>query len=58
LLLAPWNLKFSVDAKQLYDELYEQAASEADAGTLGWLAAAGYGYSLDLDKNDARRRAP
>ena len=44
ILLAPWNLKFSVDARQLYDELYEQAAAEADAGTLGWLAAAGYGY--------------
>ena len=24
-LLAPWNLKFAVDAQQLYDELYEQA---------------------------------
>ena len=44
ILLAQWNLKFSVDAKQLYDELYEQAAAEAEADTLGWLAAAGYGY--------------
>ena len=43
-LLAPWDLKFAVDAQQLYDELYAQAAKEADAGTLGWLAAAGYGY--------------
>jgi hypothetical protein len=43
-LLAPWDLKFAVDAEQLYDELYEPAVSEADAGTLGWLAAAGYGY--------------
>jgi hypothetical protein len=53
-LLAPWNLKFSVDAQQLYDELYEQAASEADAGTLGWLAAAGYGYQA-LRKENATR---
>jgi hypothetical protein len=44
-LLAPWgSLKFAVDAKQLYDQLYEQAAGEARAGTLAWLAAAGYGY--------------
>ena len=37
ILLAPWNLKFLVDAKQLYDELYEQAAGEAEADTLGGL---------------------
>ncbi len=43
-LLAPWRLKFAVDARELYDELYEQASSEAQADTLGWLAAAGYGY--------------
>jgi hypothetical protein len=43
-LLAPWRLKFAVDARELYDELYEQAAAEAGAETLGWLAAAGYGY--------------
>ncbi|HEV7528484.1 MAG TPA: hypothetical protein VGO29_06275 [Solirubrobacteraceae bacterium] len=44
ILLAPWRLKFAVDARELYDELYEQAAAEAEAETLGWLAAAGYGY--------------
>jgi hypothetical protein len=44
ILLAPWQLKFAVDARELYDELYEQAATEAEAETLGWLAAAGYGY--------------
>lgn len=47
-LLAPWNLKFSVDARQLYDQLYEQAAAEADAGTLGWLAAAGWLAALGV----------
>jgi hypothetical protein len=26
ILLAPWKLKFAVDARELYDELYEQAA--------------------------------
>ena len=40
-LLAPWRLKFAVDAQQLYDELYEQAAAEAEADTLGWLASPG-----------------
>jgi hypothetical protein len=43
-LLAPWRLKFAVDARQLYDELYAEAAAEAEADTLGWLARAGYSY--------------
>ena len=44
ILLAPWRLKFAVDATDLYRELYDQAAAEAEADTLGWLAAAGFGY--------------
>jgi hypothetical protein len=43
-LLAPWRLKFAVDARELYDQLYQRAAEEADADTLGWLATAGYLY--------------
>jgi hypothetical protein len=43
-LVAPWKLKFAIDASDLYRELYEQAATEAEADTLGWLAAAGFGY--------------
>jgi hypothetical protein len=54
ILLAPWNLKFAVDARQLYAELYEQAASEAEAGTLGWLAGAGYGYQALREENAPR----
>ena len=54
ILLAPWNLKFSIDAKQLYDELYEQGAAEAEADTLGWLAAAGRGYQALREENSAR----
>ncbi len=50
-LLAPWQLKFAVDARELYDELYEQASAEADADTLGWLAAAGYGYQSLREEN-------
>jgi hypothetical protein len=55
-LLAPWQLKFAVDARELYDELYEQAAREAPADTLGWLAEAGYGYQALREKNAAKVR--
>lgn len=44
ILLAPWRLKFAVDARERYDQLYKQAAAEADADTLGWLVSAGYPY--------------
>jgi hypothetical protein len=37
-----------------YSELYEQAAAEADDGTLGWLAAAGFGYQA-LRRENTRR---
>ncbi len=47
-LLAPWKMEFAVDARDLYDQLYPQAAAEADADTLGWLAAAGFGYQALL----------
>lgn len=53
-LLSPWRMKFAVDARDLYDELFEQAADEAEAETLGWLAAAGFGYQ-DLRVANARR---
>ena len=45
------KLKFAIDARELYDELYEQAAREAPADTLGWLAEAGYGYQALREKN-------
>ena len=47
----PWRLKFAVDAQQLYDELYDQAAAEAEADTLGWLASAGYLYQALREEN-------
>lgn len=56
ILLAPWQLKFAVDARELYDELYEQASAEAAADTLGWLAAAGYGYQRLREENAAKVR--
>jgi hypothetical protein len=54
ILLAPWKLAFSVDARELHSELYEQAEAEADGGTLGWLAAAGYGFQALRERNAGR----
>jgi hypothetical protein len=56
ILLAPWDLNFALDAPRLYDELFEQAAAEAEAETLGWLASAGYGYQALRTKNDPKVR--
>lgn len=56
ILLAPWKLKFAVDASDLYRELYEQAAAEAAADTLGWLAAAGFGYQKLRTENAKKVR--
>jgi hypothetical protein len=55
-LLAPWQLKFAIDARDLYEELYAQAADEAEAETLGWLAAAGFGYQALREENAGRVR--
>jgi hypothetical protein len=51
ILLAPWRLKFAVNARDLYDQLYDQAAAEAADETLGWLAAAGFGYQALREEN-------
>lgn len=56
ILLAPWRVKFAVDARQLYDELYGQAVTEAEADTLGWLAAAGFGCQELREENAAKAR--
>jgi MFS family permease len=56
ILLAPWKLKFAIDARELYDELYEQAAREAPTDTLGWLAEAGYGYQKLREENALKVR--
>jgi hypothetical protein len=55
-LLAPRKLKFAIDARQLYDALYEEASAEADSDALGWLASAGYGYRRLLEVNSERVR--
>lgn len=43
-----------MDAPELYTQLYDQAAEEAEAETLGWLASAGFGYQA-LRAANARR---
>jgi hypothetical protein len=54
ILLAPWRLNFAVDARELYRELLGQAVAEAEEASLGWLAAAGFGYQ-DLRKGNAAK---
>jgi len=53
-LLSNWKLRFAIDAPELYDELYEAAAGEAEKETLGWLVSAAYGYQR-LRAANARR---
>jgi hypothetical protein len=55
-LLFPWPLKFAIDAPVLYSQLWRQAADEAEDDTLGWLAAAGFGYQ-ELRAENARKVA-
>lgn len=53
-LLSNWKLRFAVDAPDLYAELYDEAAAEADRDTLGWLVSAAYGYHT-LRRENAKR---
>jgi hypothetical protein len=53
-LLSNWELRFAVDAPDFYAELYDEAATEADQGTLGWLVSAAYGYH-NLRRANAKR---
>lgn len=53
-LLSNWKLRFAIDAPDFYGELYEEAASEAETDTLGWLVSAAYGYH-NLRRGNAKR---
>lgn len=53
-VLSPWKLKFAVDANELYADLYDQAFEEAEGDTLGWLAAAGFGFQKIRKENEGR----
>jgi hypothetical protein len=50
-LLAPWDLKFSLKARDLYNLLYQRALVEAQDDTLSWLAEAGYTYRTRCEEN-------
>jgi len=55
-LLSPWRLKFAIDARELYTDLYPQAAAEAEIQALGWLATAGYSYQTLREENAPKVR--
>jgi hypothetical protein len=56
ILLAPWRLRFAVDARDFYDKLRDQAVSERRADTFDWLAAAGFSYQAVHTRNTSRVR--
>lgn len=43
-LLADWKLSFAIDPRQLYGNVYPDAAAEAENGTLTWLVRVAYTY--------------
>jgi hypothetical protein len=53
-LLAPWRMKFALDARDLYGQLYPQAAEEAEADTLAWLAGAAFLHQALREENASR----
>jgi hypothetical protein len=55
-LLAPWSLKFSIEARDLYNQLYERASAEAHDDALSWLAEAGYSYQAICEENTRKVR--
>jgi len=55
-LLAPWPLKFSIDARELYDQLSERASAEAGTDALGWLVQAGFSYQAVCEVNEGKVR--
>jgi hypothetical protein len=53
---SPGGCQFAIDAGELCRELYDQAAAEAEADTLGWLASAGFGYQALREENSEKVR--
>jgi hypothetical protein len=53
-VLAPWRLTFAVDVHDLYEQLYPLALEDTRLDSLGWLAAAGFGYQEMQQQNDRR----
>ena len=55
-LLAPWSLRFSINARELYDQLSQRASAEAGTDALGWLVEAGYSYQAVREVNGGKVR--
>jgi hypothetical protein len=55
-LLAPWPFKFSIEARDLYNQLYRRASTEARGDALGWLAEAGFSYQEVYEENTRKVR--
>jgi hypothetical protein len=56
-LLAPWPLRFSIGARELYNQLSRRAAAEAGTDDLGWLVQAGYSYQAVCEVNEGKVRS-
>ncbi|MBS1870696.1 MAG: hypothetical protein JSS99_13655 [Actinobacteria bacterium] len=56
-LLAPWRLRFAVDAHVLYQQLYDEHAPGAASDSPVWLMAAAFAYQKVRDENAPRVHA-
>jgi len=56
-LLAPWRLRFALDARTLYQQLSDELSSATTPDTSAWLAAAGFAYQRVRAENALRVRA-
>jgi hypothetical protein len=54
-LLAPWHMKFALNAPEVYQQLCGRASDEAK-DPFGWLVAAGFGYERLRVANAAKVR--
>lgn len=55
-LLAPWRLRFAVDARALYSQLSEMGVSEQQADAPDWLVVAGFAHQAMHEQNTRRVR--
>jgi hypothetical protein len=56
-LLAPWRLRFALDARVLYEHLYNGLPPAVTSDSSASLAAAGFAYQQVRDQNGPRVRA-
>jgi hypothetical protein len=56
-LLAPWPLRFSIGAREFYNQLSRRAAAEAGTDDLAWLVQAGYSYQAVCELNEGKVRS-